>query len=68
MGGDGRIRINDADTGTLEALPGVGPVLASRIAAHREEHGAFATVEDLLDVPGIGESKLAAIRDAVVVP
>ncbi len=46
----------------------MGPVLASRIAAHREEHGAFATVEDLLDVPGIGESKLAAIRDAVVVP
>jgi competence protein ComEA len=65
---DGRVRINTADATALEALPGVGPVLAQRIVAHREAHGAFSTVEDLLEVPGIGESKLAALRDSVIVP
>ncbi len=65
---DGRIRINDADAAGLEALPGVGPVLAGRIVAFRDQHGPFATPEDLLDVPGIGEAKLAAMRDAIAVP
>ncbi len=65
---DGKVRINLADAAGLEALPGVGPVLAARIASHRETHGAFSTIEDLLDVPGIGEGKLAAIRDAAIVP
>jgi competence protein ComEA len=36
--------------------------------AHREANGPFQTVEDLLDVPGIGEAKLSAIRDLIVVP
>lgn len=62
------VRINTADAAALEGLPGVGPVLAERIVAHRNAHGPFATVEDLLDVPGIGESKLAAMREAVVIP
>jgi competence protein ComEA len=65
---DGRVRINFASATELEQLPGVGPVLASRIAAYREENGAFAVVEDLLDVPGIGEGKLATLRDAVALP
>jgi competence protein ComEA len=65
---DGRVRINTADAAALEGLPGVGPVLAQRIVAHRTAHGPFATVEDLLEVPGIGESKLAALRDSVIVP
>jgi competence protein ComEA len=66
--GDGRVRINVAGVEELEALPGVGPVLAERIVAYREEHGPFAVVEDLLEVPGIGEKKLAALREAVLVP
>jgi competence protein ComEA len=65
---DGRIRLNTATADELEGLPGVGPVLAQRIAAHRDANGPFRVVEDLLDVPGIGEGKLAALRDAVVVP
>lgn len=65
---DGRVRINTADTVALQTLPGVGPVLAERIVAHRDTHGPFRIVEDLLDVPGIGESKLAALRDSVIVP
>ena len=62
------VDLNAATAIELEALPGVGPVLASRIVAHRDDHGPFATVEDLLDVPGIGEAKLAQLRDAVRAP
>ena len=66
--GDGRISLNRATASDLETLPGVGPVTAQRIVDHREEHGPYATLEDLLDVSGIGEAKLDAIRDSVVVP
>jgi competence protein ComEA len=48
-------------------LPGIGPSLAKEIIAYRESHGAFATVEDLLLVPGIGPAKLASLRDLVSV-
>lgn len=66
--GDGRVRLNQASAEELQTLPGVGPVTAAQIIAHRDQHGPFTAVEDLLDVPGIGEGKLAALRDAVVVP
>jgi competence protein ComEA len=66
--GAGKVPINSAGEALLQELPGVGPVLAERILRHREEHGPFAVVEDLLDVPGIGEGKLAALRDVVMVP
>jgi competence protein ComEA len=65
---EGKVRINVAGAEELASLPGVGPVLAARIVAYREENGPFAVVEDLLDVPGIGEAKLAALREAVLVP
>lgn len=66
--GDGLVHINRAAAPELEALPGVGPVLAERIVVYREDNGPFDEVEDLLDVPGIGESKLASIRDLIRVP
>ncbi|HEY7705101.1 MAG TPA: helix-hairpin-helix domain-containing protein [Acidimicrobiia bacterium] len=65
-GQGGPVRLNQASAQDLEGLPGVGPVLAERIIAYRDEHGPFEEVEDLLDVPGIGESKLAALRDLIV--
>jgi len=65
---DGLISLNRADAAALEGLPGVGPVLAERIVAHRDQNGPFGQVEDLLQVPGIGEAKLASIRDLVRVP
>lgn len=65
---DGLISLNNATADQLEGLPGVGPVLAERIVSHRESNGPFATVEDLLEVPGIGEAKLESMRDAVAVP
>lgn len=65
---DGLIPLNRATAADLEALPGVGPVLAERIESFREANGPFGQVEDLLQVPGIGEAKLASIRDLVRVP
>ncbi len=62
------IDLNQADVAQLEELPGVGPVLAERIVAHRDANGPFGSLEDLLDVPGIGEGRLATLRDAAIVP
>jgi competence protein ComEA len=45
----------------------VGPATAAAIIEFREANGGFATVEDLIDVPGIGEAKLAALTDLVTV-
>jgi len=66
-GATGLVSINRASASELEALPGVGPVLAARIIAYREQHGPFSEIEDLLGVSGIGESKLASLRDLVTV-
>jgi competence protein ComEA len=65
---DGSISLNQADASALEDLPGVGPVLAERIVAYREANGPFEEIEDLLEVPGIGEAKLASMRDLISVP
>lgn len=65
---DGRVAVNRATPSELQSLPGVGPVLAERIVSYRDENGPFREVEDLLDVPGIGESKLSSLRDLVRVP
>ena len=65
--GDGKVDINRAGVTDMTRLPGVGEVIATRIVSHREANGPFRTVEDLLDVPGIGEGKLAAIRDYALV-
>lgn len=63
----GLVNVNTASAAELEALPGIGEVLAQRIVDHRTEHGPFASVEDLLDVSGIGEAILEDIRDLVTV-
>jgi competence protein ComEA len=62
------IDINNSTASRLEGLPGVGPVLAARIVAYRDTNGPFGEVEDLLDVPGIGEAKLAGMRDDIAFP
>lgn len=67
-GGSGRVNVNRASLEELQTLPGVGPVLAERIVSHRDSHGPFQVVEDLLDVPGIGEGRLADLRDRIDVP
>lgn len=61
----GPVDLNAADAELLDTLPGIGPATAAAIVDHRERNGPFATVEGLLDVRGIGEAKLAALRDLV---
>ena len=58
------IDINAADAAELTALPGVGPATAAAIVAYRDEHGPFASLEELLAVPGFGTGTLDAIRSA----
>ncbi len=67
-GSSSGIDLNAATVTELEGLSGVGPVLAARIAAYRDAYGPFDEVEDLLDVPGIGEAKLAGMRDDIAYP
>lgn len=64
---DGKIDINTATVDQLQMLPGIGEVLAQRIIDYREEHGAFQSIEELLNVSGIGESKLANIEPRIKV-
>lgn len=64
-GDDGPLDLNTADQDALEELPGVGPVTAEHILAWREENGQFTTVDELMEVSGIGEKTLATLRPHV---
>lgn len=59
----GKVNINSANATQLDALPGVGPSTAQAIITYRSEHGAFASVDELALVKGIGPSKLAQLKD-----
>jgi len=61
----GVVDLNRATLADLDGLPGVGPVLAQRILDWREEHGRFSSVEELQEVPGIGPSTYADLKDRV---
>lgn len=61
------VNLNSADATQLESLSGIGEVLAQRIIDYRTEHGPFTSVDQLLDVSGIGDATLAEIRDQVTV-
>jgi len=63
----GPVDLNTADEAALDALPGVGPATAAAIVEHRTRIGRFSSVDQLLDVRGIGEAKLEALRDLVTV-
>lgn len=56
------VDLNTATAEQLETLPGVGPATAMAILSYRDEHGPFASVDDLLEVRGIGDAKLEQIR------
>jgi competence protein ComEA len=59
------INLNKATAEQLQQLPHIGPVLAERIVLYRREHGRFTRLEDLLNVPGIGEKKFEQIRECI---
>jgi competence protein ComEA len=61
------VDINTATAAELEELPGVGPTTAEAIIAHRERNGPFVSVDDLLDVRGIGDAKLEQLRERATV-
>lgn len=61
------IDINTASMDALQEIPGVGPVLAQRIVTYREQNGGFSTVEQLLEVSGIGEATFAQMEPMVTV-
>ena len=61
----GIVDINSATISDLDALPGVGPSTAQAIIDYRVANGPYASVDDLLNVRGIGPSKLAAMRARV---
>jgi competence protein ComEA len=61
------VDLNTATAEQLDTLPGVGPATAAAIIAHRDQHGPFTSVDQLLDVRGIGEAKLEQLRDLVSV-
>ncbi|MER7418738.1 ComEA family DNA-binding protein [Micromonospora peucetia] len=66
-GAGGRLNLNTATLAQLDALPGVGPVLAQRILAHRDQHGGFRSVGDLRQVDGIGDARYEQLKELVTV-
>lgn len=63
----GPVDLNSATLADLDALPGVGPVLAQRVLDWRAQHGRFSTVEELGEVPGFGPAALARLTPLLVV-
>jgi competence protein ComEA len=60
-----KMNINRADSSTLQKLPGIGPTLAQRIIDYRKKIGRFKSIEQLLNVKGIGPSKFNDIKDKI---
>jgi competence protein ComEA len=61
------LNLNTASVQELDALPGIGPVLARRIVEFRQKKGGFKRVEELLAIPGISEKKWRVIKERVEV-
>ena len=63
----GKVNLNLASPAQLEELPGVGPVLAERIAAHRQTKGRFTSPRQLMEVSGFGPKKYESLKDQITV-
>ena len=61
----GKVNINTASLSELDSLPGLGPVYAQRIIDYRNTHGFFSKVEDIINIPGIGEKTLEKFKDQI---
>jgi len=61
------VNLNTATLEQLDTLDGVGPGIAQRIIDYREQHGGFRNVDELGEVPGIGDKRMATLRPLVTV-
>ena len=61
-----KINLNKADVKELESLDGIGRSMAEKIVAYRTEVGGFSDISQLLEIKGMGEKKLDAIKDDIV--
>ena len=62
-----RVNINTANRAELETLPGIGESTAQKIVSYREDNGLFATIEEIMNVSGIGEGKFEQMKDLIYV-
>lgn len=62
-----KVNINTANSEKLQTLPGIGESIAQKIIDYREQNGKFTSIDDIKNVPGIGESKFNNIKDKIVV-
>lgn len=60
-----KVSINNATIAQLDALPGIGSVLAKRIVSYRSSHGVFNQIEDITNVDGIGKVLFEEIKDLI---
>lgn len=65
MGANSLININKATQTELETLAGIGPSTAMKIIEYRKQNGKFKKIEDLMEVPGIGEAKFESIKNNI---
>jgi competence protein ComEA len=66
-GGGGLVNINTATATELETLPRIGPATAQKVIAYREDNGPFETIEDIKNVPTIGEATFEGLKDLIAV-
>ena len=67
FGADNKLNLNTATAAQLETLKGIGPELANRILDYKKDQGNFKSIDELGNVKGIGEKKLADIKEMIMV-